>query len=61
MINEKLWRSDKITQLISMQEQKEELCNVTALHYSTCEKRSKAIKEIAEKLKTTEEAVRKMS
>ena len=61
MINEKLWRSDKITQLISMQEQKEELCNVTALYYSTCEKRSKAIKEIAEKLKTTEEAVRKMS
>ena len=40
-------------QLTSMWEQKEELYNAV----SPREKRSKAIKEIAEKLETTEEAV----
>ena len=57
IINEKQWRSDENVQLISMWEQKEELYNGASLDYSICEKRSKAIKEIAEKLKTAEEAV----
>ena len=49
-------------QLISMWEQKEELYNAASPDYSIREKRSKAIKEIAEKLETTEEAVsRKMA
>ena len=50
IINEKQWRSDEIMQLISMWEQKEELYNATSPDYSIREKRSKAIKEIAEKL-----------
>ena len=45
-----------------MWEQKEELYNAAFPDYSIREKRSKAIKEIAEKLETTEEAVsRKMA
>ena len=62
IINEKQWRLDEIMQLISMWEQKEELYNAASPDYSILEKRSKAIKEIAEKLETTEEAVsRKMA
>ena len=62
VINEKQWRSDEIMQLISMWEQKEDLYNAASPDYSIREKRSKAIKEIAEKPKTTEEAVsRKMA
>ena len=54
--------SDEIMQLISMWEQKEELYNAASPDYSIHEKRSKAIKKIAEKLKTTEEDVsRKMA
>ena len=62
IINEKQWRSDEIMQLISMWEQKEELYNAASPDYSIREKRSKALKEIAEKLGTTEEALsRKMA
>ena len=62
IINEKQWRSDEIMQLISMWEQKEELYNAASPDYSIREKSSKATKEIAEKLETTEEAVsRKMA